>query len=579
MKDRTNEEGIDPVTDGPTDDARRRGESESRHGEKHGAPQERTMIEEILEPENLAQAWKRVKANKGAPGIDGMTVEDFPAFAREHWPRIATAIREGTYRPAPVRRVWIPKPDGTKRPARDTDGAGSRDPASRRTSAGTAFRSGFQRTQLRIPSRPLRPQAVAAMETGWKEGRRHAVECDLKSFFDTVNHDRLMNALLGKVRCRKTLGLIRRYLTAGVVLPDGTREATPQGVPQGGPLSPLLANIVLDPLDKELESRGHQFARYADDFIVLVKSANAAKRVLASLIRYCEGRLQLIVNRAKSRAAPLKTCEFLGYRLNQRAKLAWTDKAHHRFKERIREITSRNRGHKVQTVIDELNLYVRGWLNYYKLSSTYKEVLALSVWVRRRVRLYYWKQWKQPRTRRRHLLALGADPDTVHMATRSRKGYWRMSQNEIVRFALNNRWLERTRGSGSESHLDRSSLRAKGPCLIGTALYGAVRRVVWDPGANYSRGPDCASSFSGEAAIEEYLAADGTVRGMKITKPDGSLVMIGDVNQPLQHEIDQRNPQEESSENMKASTPLARHQCESEIHLEHTEDQPPSTNL
>ena len=229
---------------------------------------------------------------------------------------------------------------------------------------------------------------------------------------------------------------------AGVELPDGTREATPQGVPQGGPLSPLLANIALDPLDKELESRGHQFARYADDFIVLVKSANAAKRVLASLIRYCEGRLKLIVNRAKSRAAPLKSCEFLGYPLNNRAKLAWTDKAQHRFKERIREITSRNRGHKVQTVIDELNLYLRGWLNYYKLSSTYKEVLALSVWVRRRVRLYYWKQWKQPRTRRRHLLALGADPATVHMATRSRKGYWRMSQNEIVRYALNNRWLE-----------------------------------------------------------------------------------------------------------------------------------------
>jgi RNA-directed DNA polymerase len=307
---------------------------------------------------------------------------------------------------------------------------------------GPLFEAGFsEHSHGYRPGRSAH-QAVAEMESGWKEGRRHAVECDLKSFFDTVSHDRLMNALKEKVRCRKTLGLIRRYLTAGVVLPDGTCEATPQGVPQGGPLSPLLANIVLDPLDKELEARGHKFARYADDFIVMVKSANAAKRVLASLIRYCEGRLQLIVNRAKSRAAPLKTCEFLGYRLNQRAKLAWTDKAQHRFKERVREITSRNRGHKVQTVIDELNLYIRGWLNYYKLSSTYKEVLALSVWIRRRVRLYYWKQWKQPRTRRRNLLALGADPATVHMATRSRKGYWRMSQNEIVRFALNNRWLE-----------------------------------------------------------------------------------------------------------------------------------------
>jgi RNA-directed DNA polymerase len=442
MKDRTNEEGIDPVTDGPTDDARRRGESESCGGEKHGAPQEPTMIEDILEPDNLAQAWKRVKANKGAPGIDGMTVEDFPASAREQWPRIASAIRNGTYHPAPVRRVFMPKSDGTQRPLGIPTVLDRVIQQAVAQVLGPLFEADFSEHSYGYRPGRSAHMAVAAMETGWKEGRRHAVECDLKSFFDTVNHDRLMRSLLGKVRCRKTLGLIRSYLTAGVELPDGTREATPQGVPQGGPLSPLLANIVLDPLDKELESRGHQFVRYADDFIVLVKSANAAKRVLTSLVRYCEGRLQLIVNRAKSRAAPLKACEFLGYRLNNRAKLAWTEKAHHRFKERIREITSRNRGHKVQTVIDELNLFVRGWLNYYKLSSTYKEVRALSVWVRRRVRLYYWKQWKQPRTRRRHLLALGADPNEVHRATRSRKGYWRMSQNEIVRFALNNRWLE-----------------------------------------------------------------------------------------------------------------------------------------
>ena len=442
MKDRTNEEGIDPVTDKPTDDARRRGALESRDGGKHGAPQERNMIEEILEPENLAQAWKRVKANKGAPGIDGMTVADFPAFARGHWPRIATAIREGNYRPAPVRRVFIPKPDGTQRPLGIPTVLDRVIQQAVAQVLGPLFEAGFSESSHGYRPGRSAHMAVAGMEESWKEGRRHAVECDLKSFFDTVNHDRLMRSLLGKVRCRKTLGLIRSYLTAGVELPDGTLEATPLGVPQGGPLSPLLANIVLDPLDKELESRGHRFARYADDFIVMVKSRNAAKRVLASLTRYCEGRLQLIVNRAKSRAAPLKQCEFLGYRLNNRAKLAWTDKAQHRFKERVREITSRNRGHKAQVVIGELDQYIRGWLNYYKLSSTYSVVKDLSEWVRRRVRLYYWKQWKQPRTRRRNLLSLGADPATVHMATRSRKGYWRMSQNEIVRFALNNRWLE-----------------------------------------------------------------------------------------------------------------------------------------
>jgi len=462
MKGRTNEEGIDPVTDKPTDNARRRGELESRGGGSrseaetashrlpggraqpgnHGAPQERTMIEEILEPENLSAAWKRVKRNKGAPGIDGMTVGDFPAFARGHWPRIATAIREGNYRPAPVKRVWIPKPDGSKRPLGIPTVLDRVIQQAVAQVLGPLFEADFSEHSYGYRPGRSAHQAVAAMEAGWKEGRRHAVECDLKSFFDTVNHDRLMRALREKVRCPRVLGLIRRYLMAGVVLPDGTREATPQGVPQGGPLSPLLANIALDPLDKELEARGHKFARYADDFIVLVKSANAAKRVLAALIRYCEGRLQLVVNRAKSRAAPLKQCAFLGYRIDNKGTLAWTEKAQHRFKERVREITSRNRGHKVQVVIGELDDYIRGWLIYYKLSSTYSAVLDLSQWVRRRVRLYYWKQWKQPRTRRRHLLALGINPNKVHMATRSRKGYWRMSQNEIVRIALNNRWLE-----------------------------------------------------------------------------------------------------------------------------------------
>jgi len=442
MKGRTNEEGIDPATDKPTDNAPERGELERRGGGKHGAPQERTMIEDILEPGNLAAAWKRVKANKGAPGIDGMTVGDFPAFAREHWPRIASAIREGTYRPAPVRRVWIPKPDGSKRPLGIPTVLDHVIQQAVAQVLGPLFEVGFSEHSYGYRPGRSAHQAVAVMEAGWKEGRRHAVECDLKSFFDTVNHDRLMRALLEKVRCRKVLGLIRRYLMAGVVLPDGTREATPQGVPQGGPLSPLLANIALDPLDKELEARGHQFARYADDFIVMVKSANAAKRVLAALIRYCEGRLGLVVNRAKSRAAPLKQCAFLGYQIGNKGKLVWTDKAQHRFKEQVREITSRNRGHHVRTVIDELRLYVRGWLNYYKLSSTYTEVLDLSQWVRRRVRLYYWKPIAFAAARRRNLLALGVNPSKVHMATRSRKGYWRMSQNELVRFALNNRWLE-----------------------------------------------------------------------------------------------------------------------------------------
>ncbi len=399
------------------------------------------MMEQVLAPENLRVAWRRVKANAGAPGLDGTTVEAFPAFCREQWPRIRSALMAGTYRPAPVRRVFIPKPDGTLRPL------GVPTVLDRLIQQALAqvltplFESGFSAHSYGFHEGRNAHQAVREVEACWHEGRHYAVDCDLKSFFDSVNHIRLMSQLREKIRDRKVLGLIRRYLEAGVVLPEGTREATPQGVPQGGPLSPLLANITLDPLDKELERRGHRFARYADDFLVMVKSAKAAERVMKSLTRYVEGQLQLVVNRVKSQAAPLKQCTFLGFQIGARGRAVWTTKAYARFKRRVKEITRRNRGHRVQDVIDELRVYVTGWLHYFGISHTYSALLELEEWVRRRVRLYYWKQWKRPRTRRRHLIVLGIPPKEVHMATRSRKGYWRMSANSIVQRALNNRWL------------------------------------------------------------------------------------------------------------------------------------------
>jgi len=442
MKGRTDKEGSDHVEDIQADTASWRGKGESHHDGKNGDPQAKTMMERILAPENLAEAWKRVKANKGAPGIDGMTVEAFPAFCREHWPRIRQAIQEGLYGPAPVRRVFIPKPDGSQRPLGVPTVLDRVIQQAVAQVLGPVFEPGFSEHSYGFREGRNAHQAVRQVEAGWEEGCRHAVDCDLKAFFDTVNHDRLMEQLRQKIGDRQVLGLIRSYLQAGVVMPDGTREATPQGVPQGGPLSPLLANIVLDPLDKELETRGHKFARYADDFIVMVKSAKAAARVMASLIRFAEDKLKLVVNRAKSQAAPLKTCTFLGFQIGARGKVVWTAKALARFKERVREITSRNRGCRVADVIDELRLYITGWLNYYGISNTYKVVLELSEWVRRRVRLYYWKQWKQPRTRRRNLIKLGADPSEVKLATRSRKGYWRMSSNRIVQQAMTNHWLE-----------------------------------------------------------------------------------------------------------------------------------------
>ncbi len=399
------------------------------------------MMEQVLERENLLKAWQRVKSNAGAPGIDGMTVDSFPEFCQEHWARIRSALMSGTYKPAPVRRVFIPKPDGTQRPLGVPTVLDRLIQQALAQVLNPRFEGGFSDHSYGFREGRNAHQAVRHVEACWKEKRRHGVDCDLKSFFDTVNHDRLMGQLREKIGDRKVLGLIRRYLEAGVVLPDGTRRPTGQGVPQGGPLSPLLANITLDPLDKEIEGRGHRFARYADDFLVMVKSARAAKRVMESLSRYVEEELKLVVNRAKSKTAPLRQCAFLGFQIGARGRAVLTANAHARFKQRVREITRRNRGHRVQDVIDELNRYVTGWLNYYGISHTYTVMVELDEWVRRRVRLYYWKQWKQPRTRRRHLLALGIPREEVHMATRSRKGYWRMAGNSIVQRALTNSWL------------------------------------------------------------------------------------------------------------------------------------------
>ena len=444
MKGQTSQESTDPAAGRQPDDAGRPGLASSRGGGKHSVipanPDAR--MEQVLAPANLQRAWQQVRANHGAPGIDGMTVEAFPAFARQHWPRLRDQLSAGTYRPAPVRRVFIPKPDGTQRPL------GVPTVLDRVIQQAIAqvltplYDGEFSDHSYGFRAGRNAHQAVRHVEQAWAQGRCHAVDCDLKAFFDTVNHDRLLARLRTKIGGGTLLRLIGRYLRAGVVLPDGTREATPLGVPQGGPLSPLLANIVLDPLDQELTRRGHTFARYADDFLVLVGSAKAAQRVMGSVKRYVEDTLKLVVNPLKSKCALLCQCAFLGFQISRRGQVQWTEKAFQRFKERVKEITRRNRGHRVQDVIDELRRYACGWMNYFGISHTYRQVLELDDWMRRRVRLYYWKQWKRPRTRRRHLLKLGIRPGEVHMATRSRKGYWRMSGNSLVQRALNNRWLK-----------------------------------------------------------------------------------------------------------------------------------------
>jgi RNA-directed DNA polymerase len=406
---------------------------------EHGASSE-DLLERILSPENLQSAWLRVKANGGAAGMDGMTIAQFPAFARQHWERIRSRLMEGTYHPAPVRRVFIPKPNGDLRPL------GIPTVLDRVIQQAIAqiltplFDPHFSTHSYGFRFGKRAHQAVRSVEAAAQGCCNYAVDCDLKSFFDTVNHDRLMKLLAQRIADVRVLRLIGAYLRAGVKLKDGTVEATTQGVPQGGPLSPLLANIMLDPLDKELEARGLRFARYADDFLILVKSLRAAQRVMQSITRFVEARLKLVVNRQKSKAAPLSDCTFLGFQI-RRGRIVWSDKALKRFKERIQEITSRSRGVSMRRLLSELRRYVVGWLNYFGISQAYREIPALDQWLRRRVRLCYWKQWKRARTRRRLLIRLGIHPAEVYKASRCRRGYWWMAGTSIVQRALDNRWL------------------------------------------------------------------------------------------------------------------------------------------
>jgi RNA-directed DNA polymerase len=384
-------------------------------------------------------AWKRVKANHGAAGMDEMSVDAFPECARQHWERIRSALEEGTSRPAAVLRVMIPNATGGQRPLGIPTGLDRVIQPALAQVIGPLFEPHFSTHSDGFrPGRRAR-MALAEMEEAHREGLRYAVDGDLQSFFDTVHHRLLMNRLARRINDRRVLRLIRRYWRAGVILPDGRREHTLGGVPQGGPLSPWLAHVRLDDLDAELERRGLRFARSADDFRIFVRSQAAAQRVWRSISRFIEGRLRRRINRTKSQAARLRAGSVLGFEL-KRGKWRWTDAAVKWFKERIREITARSHGRSMESRIEARQRYVTGWLNDFGHRHSYAELVELDHWLRRRVRLCYWKQWKRPRTRRRHLLALGLSRDAVQLATHSRKGYWRMAGNRIVQRALTNQW-------------------------------------------------------------------------------------------------------------------------------------------
>lgn len=395
----------------------------------------------ILSPANLNEAWRRVRENGGAAGIDRMTVASFPRFFRAHGPAVLAKLQAGTYRPSPVRRTHIPKKDGGERPLGIPTVLDRVIQQALAQELGGVFEVEFSEHSYAYRAGRNAHDALRAVRAAAAEGHTEAVDCDLKGFFDHVDHDLLMARVAARVRDKRVLRLIGRYLRAGVVLPDGTKERTLRGVPQGGPLSPLLANIMLTPLDRELERRGLRFARYADDFLILVQSRTEAERVMAEVVAFVEGRLKLMVNAAKSRVAPLAACTFLGCRVT-RTRIRWSEAAVEEFRGKVRALTTRTWGVSMEHRLRSLGRYVQGWFGYYRISRTWGEVLELEKWLRRRVRQCYWKQWKRSRQRRRMLLRLGADPREVHLASRSRKGCWRMSTNSVVQAALTNEWLD-----------------------------------------------------------------------------------------------------------------------------------------
>ena len=398
------------------------------------------LLQAVLSSDNLARAWKRVKANKGAPGIDGVTVEAFPTHAREHWPALREQIEGGRYRPQAVRRVEIRKPEGGKRllgiPT-VTDRVVQQAIAQVLT---PIFDPTFSDSSFGFRPGRNAHQAIRQVQASVKDGYRMAVDIDLAKFFDTVNHDVLKNLLGRTIADKRLLALIGRYLRAGVLVGEHLQPSE-VGTPQGGPLSPLLANILLHQLDRELEKRGHRFARYADDMIILVKSQRAAERVMRSITRYLETSLKLKVNLVKSKVAPMSDCAFLGFTVRGQ-KVRWTDKALAAFKHRIKELTGRSWGVSMEHRLHKLGQYVRGWVGYFGISQYYRPVPELDDWIRRRVRMCYWKQWRWARTKIRHLLELGVSLKTAIQHGVSSKSYWHMARTPAAQQALSNAWLK-----------------------------------------------------------------------------------------------------------------------------------------
>jgi RNA-directed DNA polymerase len=397
------------------------------------------LLERVLERANLIRALRQVERNGGSAGVDGMKVEELRPYLKENWLMIRDSILNGTYRPQPVRRVETPKPGGGVRKLgipivldRFIQQAIHQVLQELWEPKFSAYSFGFR------PGRSAH-QAIYQSQKYIRRGYSWVVDIDLEQFFDRVNHDLLMSCLKEEISDKRILRLINLYLRSGVMIVDSLHE-TPEGTPQGGPLSPLLANILLDNLDKELEKRGHRFVRYADDCNVYVRSKRSAKRVLKSLSRYLLIRLKLSVNKAKSAVGRPWERKFLGFTFTRRLKRRLSNKALKQFKNRIKELTRRTRGRNIGTIVKELRRYLLGWSSYYGYIEIRSILKELDSWIRRKLRCYLWKQWG--RRQYRELRNRGISRTLAWNSVKSAHGPWRLSRSPALSIALPGKYFD-----------------------------------------------------------------------------------------------------------------------------------------
>jgi len=402
------------------------------------------LLEKIIDRNNLNQAFKRVKANKGSHGIDGMKVDELLQYLKENGDSLRQSILEGTYKPNPVRRVEIPKQDGKKRPLGIPTAVDRVIQQAIAQVLSPIFEEKFSDNSYGFRPNRSAHQAILKCKQYMDNGYKWAVDIDLEKYFDTVNHDKLIGLVYKEVKDIRVIALIRKYLQAGVMI-NGVVNTTPKGVPQGGNLSPLLSNIMLNELDTELEKRGLNFCRYADDCNIYVKSKKAAERVMYSITKFIEEDLKLKVNKDKSkvdRPWKLKYLGFSFYNKKNEMGIRVHSKSVEKLKATLKKITGRNNAMSMEYRAVKLRQTITGWINYFKLADLKGTLVELDSWLRRRLRLCYWKQWKKIKTKYDNLVKLGIDKFKAWEYANTRKGYWRISNSPILARTLSNDYLK-----------------------------------------------------------------------------------------------------------------------------------------